>query len=142
MNAVAKRFLIGLIRISLIYLISLVFVHLPSFWRWLISLGKDDDTSERQKRLRCQLVEPADPCSAYRAMEVLDHLENQPDEQLETLADIVHLALRRHADKQTMGVRQILDVQDEKQSNGKVFRKVSFPLSLSFSAHGRRCPDV
>ena len=62
----------------------------------------------------------------HHHIELLKYLMNfkhQPEDDVETLADIPDLCLQRYADKETMGVRQIIDVEDEKQPNGKVFKK-------------------
>ena len=98
-----------------------MFVQLPTFWNYAVTLGKDDQKRTKQKRLRAKLTDDSDPSSPYRAVDVLDELRSQPEDDVETLAVIPHLALERHADKETMGVRQILDVEDEKQPNGIFF---------------------
>lgn len=67
---------------------------------------------------------PTDPSSPYRAKEVLDGLQSQPNEAIQTLADIPDYCVQRYADRETLGVREILDVEDEAQPNGKVFKKV------------------
>jgi long-chain acyl-CoA synthetase len=92
----------------------------------MISLGKNDDKSEKQKRVRAKLTDDSDPSSPYRAVEVLDKLQTQPEKKVETLAIIPDLCLKRYADKETMGVREILDIEDEKQPNGKVYKKVFY----------------
>ena len=108
------------------YLIGFLFVQLPKLCHYIITLGKIDDKSEQQKRVRAKLTDESDPSSAYRAVEVLDKLQTQTEHKVKTLAVIPDLCLKRYADKETMGVRQILDVEDEKQPNGKVFKKVLF----------------
>lgn len=122
-NTVFKRFVVSLIRTSLIYVIALLFVHIPTLVNMFMTMGKNDDRHEKQKKVRSKLVDSSDPSSSYRAMRVLNELENQPEEDVRTLADIPDLCLERFADKETMGVRQILDVEDEKQPNGKIFKK-------------------
>ena len=126
LNSVFKRFAISLIRVTLIYFIALFFVQLPSLWSQLLSMGENEEKRDRQKRSRARLVQPTDPNSPYRAMEVIQQLENQPEEEFNTLADIPQLCLQRFPQKLTLGTREILDVQDEKQPSGKVFKKVSF----------------
>ena len=145
-NTVFKRFVVTLLKTLLIYTIALFFVHLPSLWNTLMAWGKDDEKQDRQRRVRAQLVDPSDSSSAYRALEVLDQLQTQPDEQIQTLADIPDYCLQRYADRETLGVREIRDVEDEEQPNGKVFKKVSslivtrhtvdlcLSLSVSFSS--------
>jgi len=124
MNTVVRRFLLSLIRALLIYIISLLFVELPTFCRYITTLGKDDDKGIKQKRVRAKFTDDSDPSSPYRAVEVLNELKTQPEDDVETLADIPDRALQRNADRETMGVRQIIDVEDETQPNGKVFKKV------------------
>jgi len=90
----------------------------------MITLGKKDDTSEKQRKVRAKLTDDSDPSSPYRDVEVLDKLQIQPEKKVSTLAVIPDLCLKRYADKETMGVRKILDVEDEKQPNGKIYKKV------------------
>ena len=124
-DIIFKRFLVTLIRTIFGYLISLLFVQLPRLFHYMITLGKDKERSEKQNRVRAKLTDVSDPSSPYRAVEVLEKLETHPEKKLETLAVIPDLCLKRYADKETMGVREIHDVVDEKQKNGKVFKKVS-----------------
>lgn len=123
-HLIFKRFLGVLLKTLFECLISFLFVQLPSFCYHVITLGKHDEKKEKQKRIRAKLTNESDPSSPYRAMEVLDKLQNQPEEEVATLADIPGLCLLRYADKDTMGIREITDVEEEKQSNGKVFKKV------------------
>ena len=136
-NSVFKRFELTLMRTFLIYLIALLFVHIPTVWNWLIAMGRSNERRRRQIRLRAQLTDPTDPSSPYRAKEVLDGLQTQPNEAIQTLPDIPDYCVQRYADWETLGVREILDVQDEAQPNGKVFKKVrrwsSLDLSKGFS---------
>ncbi|CAF1080787.1 unnamed protein product [Rotaria sordida] len=122
-NTVFKRFGISLLKTLLIYLISLLFVQLPTFGYLIMTLGKDENRSRLQKHTRAKLIDPSDPSAPYRAVEVIDELRNTPDTHIKTLADIPEHCLQRYADKETLGVREILDIQDEKQPNGKIFKK-------------------
>ncbi|CAF3774551.1 unnamed protein product [Rotaria sp. Silwood1] len=123
LNTVFKRFGITLLKTLLIYLITLLFVQLPTFWNLIMTLGKDKDQSRLQKRTRAKLTNPSDPSAPYRAVGFETELRTTPDEHVNTLADIPDYCLQRYADKETLGVREILDVQDEKQPNGKTFKK-------------------
>jgi len=122
-NSVFKRFGITLLRTFFIYLIALIFVHLPTVWNLVLTMGKSDEKRQKQKRVRSRLTNPSDPSSPYRAIEVLDGLQTQPNENIHTLADIPDYCIERYADRETLGVREILDVLDEPQPNGKVFKK-------------------
>ncbi len=123
-NIVFKKWLVTLLHTVFEYLISFLFVYIPIFCQYMIRLGKTNEQSEKQKRIRAKLTNEDDPSSPYRAVEVLDKLQTQPEKKVDTLAVIPDLCLKRHADKETMGVREILDVEDEKQPNGKVYKKV------------------
>ncbi len=101
------------------YFISFLFVHIPIF-----CLGKTDEQKEKQNRVRAKLIKEDDPSSPYRAVEVLDKLQIQPEKKVHTLAVIPDLCLERYADKETMGVREIFDTEEEKQPNGKIYKKV------------------
>jgi long-chain acyl-CoA synthetase len=140
-NTVFRRFFLALIRASLIYLISLLFVELPTFWRYMTTLGKDDNKVVKQKRVRAKITDDSDPSSPYRAVEVLDELQTQSEDDVETLAVIPDLCLQRHPDKETLGVRQIIDVEDEIQPNGKVFKK--FVLGeYKFTTYRESCARI
>jgi long-chain acyl-CoA synthetase len=140
-NTVFKRFLVSLIRTSLIYIIALLFVQLPTFWRLVTTLGKDNDKTVKQKKVRSKLIDDSDPSSPYRAIQVLDELQIQPEDDIETLANIPELCLERFPDKETMGVRQILDIEDEKQPNGKVFKKFIMG-EYQFTTYRQACQRI
>lgn len=114
-------------------LISFLFVQLPSFCCYAITWNQHDDKKEKQKRIWAKLTDESDPSSPYRALEVLDKLQDQPEEEVETLADIPPLCLLRYADKETMGIREITAVDEEKQPDGKAFKKVLLLFVLKFS---------
>jgi hypothetical protein len=99
-NSVFKRFELTLMRTFLIYLIALLFVHIPTVWNWLIAMGRSNERRRRQIRLRAQLTDPTDPSSPspYRAKEVLDGLQTQPNEAIQTLPDIPDYCVQRYAD--------------------------------------------
>ncbi|CAF1577774.1 unnamed protein product [Didymodactylos carnosus] len=87
-NTVFKRFLVTIIKTTLVYLIALFFVQIPTIWHLIMTFGKDDDRATKQKRLRAKLVDENDPGSPYRAVEVIDGLITTPEEGVRTLADI------------------------------------------------------
>lgn len=120
-----KRFTSIVLRRLLIYSISILFVHIPNLTRALTT-GHEDENKKLQRRIRAKQIDPTDPFSPYRAVEVLDNLRTTPDEFIHTLADIPDYCVERYSDKETLGVREILGVEDEKQSNGKIFKKVCF----------------
>ena len=97
----------------------------------MMASRKINDCSNIQ-RIRARITNPSDPSSPYRAIQTLNELRSTPDENIKTLADIPDYCLQCYADKETLGVREILDVQDEQQANGKIFKKVLLFLSLFF----------
>jgi long-chain acyl-CoA synthetase len=119
-----KRFILPLLRSLLMGIIAILFVHIPAVCYFLYTFGKVDEKSQNHKRVRARLTNPDDPSSPYRALEVTDELQTTPDEYVKTLADIPDYCVERYADRETLGVREIRDVEDEKQPNGKIFKKV------------------
>lgn len=123
---VLKKYFLGFLRKVLEYFLSFLTVQIPMCCYFVGTLGKKNELREKQGRIRAKLINEEDPSSPYRAVEVLDKLQTQPEGRVNTLAVIPDLCLQRHADKQTMGVREILNVEEEKQANGRVFKKVLF----------------
>lgn len=121
-----KRYSSAVLKSLLVYSISFLFVQIPNLARVLISNGQNDENKKQQKRIRAKQVDPDDPFSPYRAVEVLDGLRTTPDEYINTLADIPDYCIERFADRETLGVREIRGIEDEKQPNGKIFKKVCF----------------
>lgn len=121
-----KLHVLPILRIILMSIISVIFVQIPTLFHWVITLGKVNEKTIQRKRLRGQLTDTNDPSSPYRAMEAQDGLFNTPNDRIRTLADLPDYCLENYADTETFGVREVLDIQDEKQPNGKVFKKVRF----------------
>jgi hypothetical protein len=121
---ILKRYLVLLLRTIFESIISILFVQLSTFCNYIIRLGKTNDKSQKQKRVRAKLVDDEDPTSPYRDIQVMDKLNTKIEKNVETLADIPDLCAKRYRNKETMGVREILNIEDEKQANGKVFKKV------------------
>ncbi|CAF1359072.1 unnamed protein product [Adineta ricciae] len=118
-NTVFKRFGTTIVKTIMIYSIALFFVEIPTFWHLMIRIGK----------------------TPYRAIEVLDGLLTTPHDRVNTLADIPDHALENFADKETQGVREILAVEDEKQPNGKIFKK--FVLgNYKFTTYRETCDRI
>ncbi|UJR20379.1 hypothetical protein I4U23_023510 [Adineta vaga] len=96
---------------------------MPTFWNLIMTIGRDDRRVALEKKIRAQRIDPLDSSAAYRAVDVLNKLRTTPDEYVKTLANIPDHTLAHFADKETQGVREILDVEDEQQPNGKIFKK-------------------
>ncbi|CAF3777239.1 unnamed protein product [Rotaria sordida] len=140
-DLIFKRFFGRIIKALFECLIILLFIQLPGFFYYTITFGKHDEKKEKQTRIRAKLTNDSDPSSPYRALEVLDELQNQPELAVETLADIPDLCLQRYSDKETMGVREITDVNEEKQPNGKIFKKFSFD-EYKFTTYREACSRI
>ncbi|CAF3295265.1 unnamed protein product [Rotaria sp. Silwood2] len=136
-----KRFFGRIIKALFECLITLLFIQLPGFFYYTITFGKHDEKKEKQTRIRAKLTNDSDPSSPYRATEVLDELQNQPEVAVKTLADIPDLCLHRYTDKETMGVREIIDVNEEKQPNGKIVKKFSFG-EYKFTTYREACSRI
>ena len=55
LNSVFKRFLVSLIRVTLIYLISFFLVQLPSLWKQILSMGQNEEKTSAVHFLRFEL---------------------------------------------------------------------------------------
>lgn len=127
-----SRIFLKCIRAVFLCFITILFVHLPTLFSLIMRLGKRNVREKNQNRLRAKRTNLLDPSSPYRALETLDQLQTQIDKKVSTLADIPDFCYRQYADRRTMGTRQVLDVEEEKQENGKVFTKVVTSL-LNFN---------
>ena len=119
-----KSYILPSLRMILMSIISLLFVQIPTLIRLLVTFGKVDEKSVQRKRIRAVLTDPNDPSSPYRAVEARDELLNTPDQRIRTLADIPDYCVEHYGDKETLGVRELYAIQDEKQATGKIFKKV------------------
>ena len=140
-HVLIERNLLPLLRCLFDCLIGFVFVQIPLLIDSIINPDEFQKRRSKQQQIRSKLTDESDRKSAYRAIEVLDQLQNQPEEQIETLADIPRVCLSRFADKETMGIRPIINVQQEKQPNGKVFKKFAFG-EYQFSSYRQICHRI
>ena len=129
-----KRFILPSLRSLLMGIIAILFVHIPAVCYFLYTFGKVNEKSRNHRRVRAKLTNPDDPSSPYRAIEVTDELQTTPDEYVKTLADIPDYCVERYADRETLGVRDFLAIEDEKQPNGKIFKKVFLFVIFIFSS--------
>ena len=81
---------------------GLIFVQVATLWNAIMTMGKDNKRNEKQKSVCSRLVDSSDLSSPYRAMNVLDELQNQLEEDVRTLADIPDLCLERFLKKETI----------------------------------------
>ncbi|XP_053404171.1 long-chain-fatty-acid--CoA ligase 4-like [Mercenaria mercenaria] len=79
---------------------------------------------KRSNRLKAKRIEES-PDSPYRAVDVaLKELTTTPFPECRTLDDLFIRAVRIYGGKKCLGTREVLREEDEKQPNGKVFKKV------------------
>ncbi|CAF1053768.1 unnamed protein product [Adineta ricciae] len=140
-DRIFRRYLGRLIKRLFGLYISLLFVYIPSLVYYALTLGKPNETYQKQKRLRAKQVDESDPSSPYRAIESLEKLHEQPEQGIETLADIPYVCLERYGDKETMGVRDVTNVEEEKQPNGKIFKKFAFG-EYRFTTYRQACARI
>ncbi|CAF1440979.1 unnamed protein product, partial [Adineta ricciae] len=77
-DRIFRRYLGRLIKRLFGLYISLLFVYIPSLVYYALTLGKPNETYQKQKRLRAKQVDESDPSSPYRAIESLEKLHEQP----------------------------------------------------------------
>ncbi|XP_045559892.1 fatty acid CoA ligase Acsl3 isoform X2 [Salmo salar] len=102
-----------------------VLAFLPSY---LFSSVSESDAGlgseqERAQRLKAQSV-TGRPAGPYRAMGATKRLVSSLHPGLDTLDKVFEDASRRFPDRDCLGTREVVMEEDEKQSNGKVFKKV------------------
>lgn len=65
------------------------------------------------------------PEGPYRAVESADALATQDFEGVDTLDKLFIHAVKRFSQEPCLGTREVLSEEEEKQANGKVFKKVN-----------------
>ncbi len=109
------------------YLVIGPFLHVVGVLDFLIGLiipyKYDDVDLPRPKSTLSKIVNPSDPSSPYRSTIApeLTKLETKDTNIYEEFA----AAARKYWYNQTLGVREVLSIDDEMQPNGKVFKKLS-----------------
>jgi hypothetical protein len=109
------------------YLVIAPFLHVVGVLDFLIGLvipyKYDDADLPRPNSTLTKIVDPADPSSPYRSTLTpeLVRVENKDTNIYEEFA----AAAKKYWYNQTLGVREVLSIDDEVQPNGKVFKKLS-----------------
>nr|XP_023834916.1 long-chain-fatty-acid--CoA ligase 3-like [Salvelinus alpinus] len=127
-----------------------VLAFLPSY---LFSSVSESDAGlgseqERAQRLKARSVTGC-PAGPYRAMGATKRLVSSLHPGVDTLDKVFEDASRRFPDRDCLGTREVVMEEDERQSNGKVFKKVilgqyaaqrasckNFPLVTLYSTLG------
>ncbi len=65
------------------------------------------------------------PEGPYRAVESADALVTQDFEDVDTLDKLFVHAVKRFSKAPCLGTREVLSEEEEKQPNGKIFKKVN-----------------
>ncbi|KAK6296118.1 hypothetical protein J4Q44_G00338310 [Coregonus suidteri] len=102
-----------------------ILAFLPSY---LFSSVSESDAGlgseqERAQRLKAQSV-TGRPAGPYRAMSTTKRLVSSLHPGVDTLDKVFEDASRRFPDRDCLGTREVVMEEDERQSNGKVFKKV------------------
>jgi len=109
------------------YLIIGPFLHVVGVLDFLIGLvipyKYDDVDLPRPKSTLSKITDASDPSAPYRSTLAADlvRLENKETNIYEEFKT----AAKKYWYNQTMGVREVLSIDDEMQPNGKVFKKLS-----------------
>ncbi|XP_064841267.1 fatty acid CoA ligase Acsl3-like isoform X1 [Oncorhynchus masou masou] len=102
-----------------------VLAFIPSY---LFSSVSESDAGlgseqERAQRLKAQSV-TGRPAGPYRAMGATKRLVSSLHPGVDTLDKVFEDASRRFPDRDCLGTREVVMEEDERQNNGKVFKKV------------------
>lgn len=109
------------------YLVIMPFLHVVGVIDFIIGLvipyKFDDDSLPNKNAKLTELSDKSDPSSPYRSTMApeLMRLENKNTNIYEEFAS----AAKKYWYNQTLGVREVLSIDDEKQPNGKIFKKLS-----------------
>ncbi|XP_069546846.1 long-chain-fatty-acid--CoA ligase 3a isoform X2 [Brachyistius frenatus] len=103
-----------------------IITFLPSYLLSWIS-GPDEgfygSMEERAKRAKARSV-LGRPEGPYRAVNATKRLVTSLHPRADTLDKMFEYAARRFPDRDCLGTREVISEEDERQSNGKVFKKV------------------
>jgi long-chain acyl-CoA synthetase len=98
----------------------------------LILPYKYDDPSLPDKNAVLTLqTDPTDHTSAYRSAMTADLV--RVDERNTNLYTAFRNCIEEHAETETMGVREVINLEDEVQPNGKVFKKYNLANKYTWS---------
>jgi long-chain acyl-CoA synthetase len=107
------------------YVVIFPFLHLIGFFDFIIGLilpYKYEDTNlPHKKTCLTKQTDETDPKSPYRSA-LFDDLVSC-DEPEANIYDEFKSKCKQYADIETLGVRELFSIDDEVQSNGKVFKK-------------------
>jgi len=114
-------------RFMLKYLVIHPFLFLVGIIDFIIGLivpykYRDSELPDKDSVLTT-ITDKNDPKSAYRSV-MTDDLIRVEDPNTNLYKEFAK-AVKEHADRKTMGVREIISIDDEVQPNGKVFKKYS-----------------
>ncbi|KAL3056949.1 hypothetical protein OYC64_007433 [Pagothenia borchgrevinki] len=97
---------------------------------WMSTLDDDDDDGvrygseeDRAKRMKA-CSEPGCPEGPYRAVRATKKLEATLRPGVQTLDKMFEFAARRFPHRHCLGTREVISEEDERQGNGKLFKKV------------------
>uniref|UniRef100_A0AAY5KMZ2 long-chain-fatty-acid--CoA ligase n=1 Tax=Esox lucius TaxID=8010 RepID=A0AAY5KMZ2_ESOLU len=102
-----------------------ILAFLPSHFFGTVSQSEGGlgSEQERARRLKAQSV-TGNPEGPYRAMGATKRLVSSLHPGVDTLDKVFEYASRRFPDRDCLGTREVIKEEDERQDNGKVFKKV------------------
>lgn len=77
-------------------------------------------------KLRAKHTKSDDACSSLRCIDNLDGLLSSNYDGLLTISEVFERAVKKYGNEPALGTRQLLEEVDEKQDNGRVFKKARF----------------
>ncbi|ESO08666.1 hypothetical protein HELRODRAFT_74895 [Helobdella robusta] len=80
----------------------------------------------KTKQAKAKPLVENDSSSPYRSLEVYDGLLTTPVPDCRTITDLFDYAVKKFADVETLGTRELLYEEEEKQPNGKFFSKAIY----------------
>lgn len=94
-----------------------------------------ESREEKSNRIKAKPVN-SKPESAYRSINSLDGLASVLYPGCDTLDKVFMYAKNKFKNKKLLGTREVLNEEDEVQPNGKIFKKVRWPLiAFDFPLH-------
>ena len=83
----------------------------------------EDVALPSNKKILSELTDPSDPGSGYRSALFADLM--RLDDRSTNIYKKMEESAKKYAQIKTIGVREVLSIDDEKQPNGKIFKKFS-----------------
>ncbi|PAA91233.1 hypothetical protein BOX15_Mlig030601g1 [Macrostomum lignano] len=94
-------------------------------WPLYYFLYAPDEVAKNSRKVRAKRLSN-DPESPWRCVESMDKLVEKPTLAVDSMADMLRIAVAKYPSKRCLGTRELLSEEDERQPNGRVFKKLCF----------------